>query len=398
MNKNIERLYQIGQKESRYILGLMSGTSLDGLDLAFCKIKGSGLQTQLQLLHFDTISYTETFKTAVRTVFAKKQIDFPYLALLNSHIADVLSKIILDFLQKHDIDVEDVDLIASHGQTVMHVPKHQHDYPEMRNATLQIGDGDHIAVTTGIITISDFRQKHVAAGGEGAPLAVYGDYILNQSRDKDVILLNIGGISNFTFIPKGQSFSGVFVSDTGPGNTLMDTWMKTHMNLDYDQDAQLSSTGQVHQGLLAQLKTNAFFTAPFPKSTGQEVFNLQTVETCIQALHQPDAIAHADVTATLTQLTVDTIAEAIRSAISTYPVDIYLSGGGAHNPLIISRLKAALPECHLGFSDDIGIPSDAKEAIIFAILANETVAGNPLTFSGNQDIPGVSMGKISFPW
>lgn len=397
MNKNIEQLYQIGQKESRYILGLMSGTSLDGLDLAFCKIRGSGLQTQLQPLHFNTIPYTETFKTAVRTVFAKKEIDFPYLTLLNTHIAEVHSKIILDFLQKHNIDIDKIDLIASHGQTVMHVPKHQHGYPEMNNATLQISDGDHIAVKTGIITLSDFRQKHVAAGGEGAPLAVYGDYILNQAKDKNVILLNIGGISNFTFIPKGHSFSGVFVSDTGPGNTLMDNWMRTHFNRDYDQDAQLSITGQVHHGLLAQLKSNAFFAAPFPKSTGQEVFNLQYVETCIHALRQYDAITHADVMATLTQLTVDTIAGAIQKAVSTYTVEIYLSGGGARNPLIVSSLKVALPECHIGVSDDIGIPSDAKEAIIFAILANETVAGDPHTFSENQSIPGVSMGKISFP-
>lgn len=397
MNPNISQLLAISQKESRNIIGLMSGTSLDGLDIAYCKITGTGIESKVNLIHFDTINYDDLFKNAVRQVFAKPYVDFQYLTILNRHIAKEHSKMILTFMEKYNIKKEDLDLIASHGQTVMHVTDYQNELTNITNATLQIGDGDQIAIETGTITLSDFRQKHIAAGGQGAPLAVYGDYILNKFKKQNVILLNIGGIANFTYIPRNQNFTAVYVTDTGPGNTLIDMWMRKYLNQPYDQDGAIAQSGQIHLKLLKQLKAHPFFKGAFPKSTGPEVFNLQFVEDIVHKLFLESHISHTDIVATLTQYTAETIALAIKNLTKTLRTKIIISGGGAHNTFLVSTIKSLLPHSTFGTSDEMDIPSDSKEAIIFAILANEAVAGNPNIFKGNRDIPAISMGKISFP-
>jgi anhydro-N-acetylmuramic acid kinase len=266
MNKNLQSLYQIAQKPSRKIIGLMSGTSMDGLDVALCEISGAGESTEVKLLDFDTIPYTEDIKEEIRQVFAKETINFPHLAMLNEWIGVLHANMILECLQKWNISPQDVDLIASHGQTVMHAPKILHGIEKFPNATLQIGDGDHIAVNTGIITIADFRQKHVAAGGEGAPLAVYGDYFIFGKKGENRIMLNMGGIANFTYLPANMNPEEVFVTDTGTGNTLLDAFTRTfYPDMAYDKDALLAKQGIVNQALLDALKQDEFFKNLFQK-------------------------------------------------------------------------------------------------------------------------------------
>lgn len=400
MNKNIEALYQIAQKETKRIIGLMSGTSLDGLDIALCEISGSGVNTNVKLAQFETISYSEEIKIEIRKVFAQKNIDFQHLALLNEWIGLLHASMINETLKKWNIPASDIDLIASHGQTVLHAPKFLHQQEKFPNATLQIGDGDHIAVKTGIITLSDFRQKHVAAGGEGAPLAVYGDYFLFGKEGENRIMLNIGGIANFTYLPAALKSEETFVTDTGTGNTLIDLFVKKYfLDKSYDKDAEIAKQGTVNQVLLENLKDNAFFKKGFPKTIGQELFNAEYVELALSKSNLADILA-PDLLATLTRFTAETIAEAIQFAIenSSYKIEdfkIYLSGGGANNPLIVQCLKELLP-CSFFKSNDLGINSDAKEAILFAVLANETVAGGDFKFNSVK-IPSVTMGKISFP-
>jgi len=400
MNKNIEALYQIAQKETKRIIGLMSGTSLDGLDIALCEISGSGVNTNVKLAQFETITYSEEIKTEIRKVFAQKNIDFQHLALLNEWIGLLHASMINETLEKWNIPASEIDLIASHGQTVLHAPKFLHQQEKFPNATLQIGDGDHIAVKTGIITLSDFRQKHVAAGGEGAPLAVYGDYFLFGKEGENRIMLNIGGIANFTYLPSDIKNEDTFVTDTGTGNTLIDLFVKKYfLDKSYDKDAEIAKQGTVNQILLDNLKDNAFFKKGFPKTIGQELFNAEYVELALSKSNLTN-ISAPDLLATLTRFTAETIAEAIQFAVknSSYKIEdfkIYLSGGGANNPLIVQWLKELLP-CSFFKSDDLGINSDAKEAILFAVLANETVAGGDFKFNSVK-IPSVTMGKISFP-
>lgn len=400
MNKNIESLYQLAQKPTRTIVGLMSGTSLDGLDVALCEISGAGTNTVVQLKEFITIPYSETVKNEIRKVFAKKTIDFQHLALLNEWIGLLHGNLVLDCLQRWKIPTTSVDLIASHGQTVMHAPKILHQRTEFPNATLQIGDGDHIAVRTGIITVSDFRQKHLAAGGEGAPLAVYGDYFLFGNENENRIMLNIGGIGNFTYLPKNQDPELVFVTDTGTGNTLLDAFTKLHYpELSYDKEAQIAQKGQINLRLLEVLKNHPFFKGPYPKTTGPELFNLDYVQKAIVE-SKTQELSVEDILATLTRFSAETIAEAILFVLKQNEAaedsTVYVSGGGLHNPLLMSYLQELLP-CTIKSTSELGIAGDAKEAILFAILANETVAGGNTNFGSVKGIPSVNMGKISFP-
>ncbi|QKZ11461.1 anhydro-N-acetylmuramic acid kinase [Spirosoma sp. KUDC1026] len=396
MNQQIKDLYTIAGKVDRRIIGLMSGTSLDGLDVALCRITGSGLATQIKLEQFQTVPYADRFKTAVRTIFAKKEIDFEQLCLLNPYIGRLHGQMILDCLRQWQIEPADIDIIASHGQTVYHAPKSQHQRDKFPNATLQIGDGDHVAVTTGIITLSDFRQKHVALGGEGAPLAVYGDYFVFSKAGENRLLLNIGGIGNFTYLPADQDASAVFTTDTGPGNTLLDAFAQRLLGTAYDKDGQLASQGTVNETVLDALKLNYFFGAPFPKTTGPEVFNVAYVETVLEKTGV--TLTDADLMRTLVQFSAETITEAIQRVIhpnETYHV--YLSGGGAHNPVLVAAIQQLLPDCHFGRTNDIGVSGDAKEAVLFAVLANETLAGSTTSFGERQGVPTAFMGKISFP-
>jgi anhydro-N-acetylmuramic acid kinase len=308
---------------------------------------------------------------------------------------------ILQCLQRWNISTNEVDIIASHGQTVMHAPKILHQQKKFPNATLQIGDGDHIAVKTGIITLSDFRQKHLAAGGEGAPLAVYGDYFIFGKKGENRIMLNMGGIANFTYLPSTMNPEEVFVTDTGTGNTLIDAFTRLYFpEKSYDKDAEIARQGAVNQALLEGLKADDFFKGAFPKTTGPELFSIDYVKKA-QAKSDTEHISVNDLLATLTRFSAETIAEAVNFTINntSYSINefnIYMSGGGMHNPLLVKWLKELL-SCNFLKTNDLGISGDAKEAVLFAILANETVSGGDSDFGSRRGIPSVSMGKISFP-
>lgn len=404
MNQNIDKLYKIAQKEERLIIGLMSGTSMDGLDVALCKFRGSGGDTEVSVLAFETVGFDEHIKEEIRKVFAKSTIDFQQLCVLNPWIGNLHAKMINDCLKKWNISAENVDLIASHGQTVFHAPKILHGLEKFPNATLQIGDGDHIAVCTGIITFSDFRQKHCAAGGEGAPLAAYGDYLIFSKRDENRILLNMGGIANFTYLAGNLDANEVFATDTGPGNTLIDAYVKKHFGLPYDADAKIANRGTINIELLNELKNDEFFVKPFPKTTGPELFNLEYL-TNAQEKSLTLELSHEDILATLSRFSAETIAEAILQFLKNSPLGqsngsgggIYGSGGGVHNPLIMRNLRELLPNFDFQKTDDLGISGDAKEAVLFATLANEAIAGGNTNFGSRKGVLSVSMGKISFP-
>jgi anhydro-N-acetylmuramic acid kinase len=397
MNPFLEKLYHIGSKPSRHIIGLMSGTSLDGLDVALCEITGAGTATQLVLQKFRTVAFDSFFKSEIRKVFAQRQIDFQHLCLLHPHIGQVHGHMIKHCLEEWNLKPSDIDLVASHGQTVFHAPKIQHGIAGYGNTTLQIGDGDHLALTTGIITLSDFRMRHIAAGGEGAPLAVYSDYFIFSNAGEDRILLNMGGIANFTYLAGDLDAGKVFTSDTGPGNTLLDATTRLFFpEKDYDEGGKLAFSGKVLPALLAALKDNDFFAAPFPKTTGPEVFNMDYLARA-QGLTSTQDARPPDLLRTLVQLSAETIASGIQSTIGNRTTHLYMSGGGMHNPVLVAALQTLLPNCIFGKTDELGIPGDAKEAVLFALLANEAIAGGTTSFGNRHKVPSVSMGKISWP-
>lgn len=400
MNRNLSSLFNVAHKKERTIIGLMSGTSVDGLDIALCKISGDGHATKVEVTAFETISYHADFKSEIKSVFSKKTVDFEKLCLLNPWIALQQAEMINTFLKNRNLVKEEIDLIASHGQTVYHAPKALHQQEKFGNATLQIGDGDHLAVATGIITISDFRQKHIAAGGEGAPLAVYGDYLIFSKKDEDRIMLNMGGIANYTYLPGSLDANKIFSTDTGPGNTMMDALMQQHYPAKYfDEDGLIARQGMVNEALLHALKDHPFFQQSFPKTTGPELFNLQYLQQANEkaAVHELNVF---DTMATLNLFSAQTIAEAIKKTMPQGSIyHLYASGGGMHNPVLMQHIKDLLPGVAVHLTTELGVHPDAKEALLFAVLANECIAGGNIQFSNElQGIPSVTMGKISFPW
>ena len=402
MNLHLARLHQLASQPSRRIIGLMSGTSLDGLDVALCRLEGHGPGTRLTLEHFQTVPYEEDTKHRIRQVFAHDTVSLEYLTLLNPWLGQLHARAVLACLAEWQIAPAEVDLIASHGQTIYHAPRHQHQRPDFNiNATLQIGDGDHVAVGTGIITLSDFRQKHVAAGGEGAPLAAYGDFLLLSSPDEERLLLNLGGIANFTYLPRaGGDAARAFSTDTGPGNTLLDATVRAHRPaLAFDEDGHLALAGRVHAGLLAELLAHPFFAAPLPKTTGPELFGPAYLAAA-QQRSATESLPLEDLLATLAELSAVGVARAVQLAFAgrPSPAAVYASGGGAHNPALLQALARHLPGPRFAVTDELGVPGDAKEAILFAVLANEAVAGTPVAIgAGRQRVPAVGMGKVSFP-
>ena len=238
----------------------------------------------------------------------------------------------------------------------------------------------------------------MAAGGDGAPLAIYGDYLLCAHATENRILLNIGGIANFTYIKADSRLDQVIATDTGPGNTLMDAYIRKNFDdLLFDKDGLIAQKGKINENLLAALKANSFFALPFPKSIGPELFNLEYIATA-QLNSNTNQISREDVVATLNRFTAETIAAGIMQCVdANTPFAIYKSGGGAHNTVLINHLIQLLPNAQIATSTKIGIQPDAKEAILFALLANECVAGTPL-YAGEKatKIP-ITMGKISFP-
>lgn len=397
MHPNIQHLYEIANKPSRKVIGLMSGTSLDGLDIALCTITGAGNTTKVSLDEFITVPYAPDLKEKLLTVFSKKTVSLEQLCVLNPWLALQHASMVNDALKQWGVDAVQVDLIASHGQTIYHAPKSLHPNDAYGPATLQIGDGDHIAVATGIITVSDFRQKHIAAGGEGAPLSLYGDYLLCAHETENRILLNIGGIANFTLLNAGGSLSQVFSSDTGPGNTLMDAYTRKYFEgLAYDKDGIIAKSGKINEPLLQSLKSDSFFNIAFPKTIGPELFNLEYIIQAQMALGA--MLSHEDVLATLNMFTAQTVSEAINKVIGDQLIyTMYVSGGGMHNRLLMEHLQQLLPSITIKSSMEIGILPDAKEAILFALLGNEAVAGTPLLAGGNATKVATTMGKISFP-
>jgi anhydro-N-acetylmuramic acid kinase len=398
MNPFLQRLAKMPEQSSRLILGLMSGTSLDGLDMALCRISEHGLQTKMELMHFETCSYTSQWREQLTKICAKSQVDSLELCLTNNHLAKWHATKIKAFLKKNNIDPKEVDLIASHGHTFFHAPYFFHQNNEFGHSTFQIADGDHIAHDTGIITIHDFRQKHVAAGGEGAPLALFGDFLLFAHKEKNRILLNIGGISNISHIPPGQDFSICFASDLGPGNSLMDRWMQhLNLNIHYDQDGEMAAKGEINTQLLSCLKEHSFFGLPLPKTTGPETFNFSFISDAIEKCDLKE-ISDESVMATLNRFTAECIYDAISPLLQVANSELIVSGGGVFNKTLMKNISALLGEkAKLIYSDDFSVPAEAKEAILFALLANEMVCGSDAFRSNNTKAPGINMGKISLP-
>ena len=374
----MQSFHQLLQKTTKKVIGLMSGTSVDGVDAALVEIQGHGLETQVELLGFHSHPFETEVRDRIFDLFQPVTSRIDEICQMNFLIGEVFADAALSVIREAGLAVEEVDLIGSHGQTVYHLPPQ----PEGQYipSTLQLGEPAVIAHRTGIPTIANFRVADLAAGGQGAPLVPYVDFLLFRQADRTVTLQNIGGISNVTLIPAGAAASDVLASDTGPGNMIIDSVMEilTDGEERYDDAGQFAAQGSVCGSLLEEWLRHPFISAYPPKTTGREAFGRQFANQAIQQAKDQN-VGQADLVATLTTFTAQSIFDYYRRFLfSHYSVDeIYISGGGSHNLTLMGHLETLFQPIPLLPIDSIGFSSDAKEAIAFAVLANEAVHGHP---------------------
>ena len=356
----------------------MSGTSLDGIDAALVEIFGAGRQTRIALRHFITLPFDSSVQQELLRIASGSPVPSKLVSHLNFLIGTLYAETIFKLCEEAHVKISQIDLIGSHGQTVFHQSEPDPFCGRTLASTLQIGEASIIAEQTGVTTICDFRPRDMAAGGKGAPLIPYVDYLLFRHRRHGRILLNIGGIANVTVLPAAAPLEKITAFDTGPGNMVIDGLVRrmTHNEMAFDRDGEMARSGKIIVTLLEKLIRHPYFSLPPPKTAGREQFGMGFLE---ELLGIGNHFCSEDLICTATELTVKTIAKAVDPFISQESsiCQLIVSGGGTRNSYLMQRLKSVLPQLTVLSSDELGIPSHAKEAIGFAILANETLHFNP---------------------
>jgi len=372
----------------RYI-GLMSGTSADGIDLALVEFDDSQQQQANGALLIASYyqAYDHDTQDKIMSLYNASDHEIDRAGSLNIELAEQFAHAIKQFLQQENLTTAAITAIGCHGQTIRHRPvKSQYT---SRPFTLQIGCLQTLALLTGIRVVGDFRSKDIALGGQGAPLVPAFHQAIFGATDQDVFVVNIGGIANITFLPKNAPLNTIGF-DTGPGNALMDYWFAQHQSGPYDVQGQWASSGRFCPDLLRLMLTDPYFTQPAPKSTGREYFNGQWLVKFTDKC----TLAPADIQATLTVLTAETIAQEINQ-LSTKSA-VYFCGGGIKNKLLLSELNQRLNGHFIVNTDEKNINSDALEAMAFAWLAlafDKNIVGNipAVTGASKQVVLGISV-------
>lgn len=404
MVPNMQKLIDLSKKDTRIVAGLMSGTSVDGIDVAIVKISGNGEDTSLDVLAFEEISYPEGFKDFVLKNSRVETANIEDICTLNFLIPQFYADAINQTMKNAGLKIMDLDLIGSHGQTIHHLPNRQQFFGKDVASTLQIGSGSVLAKLTGIPVVSKFRDGDMAIGGQGAPLVPYFDYIMFKHPKTSRALLNIGGISNLTYLQAGCTAGEVMAFDCGPGNMLIDALMKRFYGKEYDDGGKVAYSGNFNDRLSEYLfEIDTYVKQKPPKSTGREYYGEKFIDEHI--LRFPD-IPKEDIIHTISEYTAHAVYynfilmdEESVYASSTPLEELYVSGGGAKNPFIMEKLEEFFgDDVKIETTDKLGVDADQKEAVCFAVLANEFISGN------STNVPSVtgatkltSLGELALP-
>jgi anhydro-N-acetylmuramic acid kinase len=361
----LARLLALRAQPSRLVLGLLSGTSADGTDAALCEIDGAGEATELHVLAFATVPFERALR---ERIFGLHLAPNGELADVDVLLGEAFAEAAVEVCRIAGVKLADVDLIGSHGQTAVHHPRSAGGL----GATLQIGQAAVIAERTGRPVVSDFRVRDVAAGGEGAPLVPLVDHILFRKAGQRRALQNIGGIANVTLV--GAELGDLVAFDNAPGNMPLDAVARAASGGQeaYDVDGRRAARGAIDRALLAELQQHPFLALPPPKSTGRELFGRDFVGPLLARFED----RKDDLLATLTRFSAEAIARSYRDFLPAAPTEIYVSGGGALNLTLMHHLADLLAPAPVATTDALGIDPKAKEAIAFAVLANETLFGH----------------------
>ena len=383
---------ELWSKPSRLVVGLMSGTSADGIDAVLTRISGSGLSTKAEQLGFYFLPFDPDTRRAILTICGGESGGAKEVCLLGTHLGRLYAQAVRELLKT--TGTEKVDLIGCHGQTVYHIPEETEYLNTTIRGTLQIGDPSYLAEEFRCPVVSDFRIRDMAAGGLGAPLVPYTEFLLYRSETEDVALQNIGGIGNVTLLPAGCALEEVTAFDTGPGNMVMDALVMklTGGKMGYDDGGRLAASGTVIPALLEWMLQDPYLDRQPPKTTGREYYGADYVEKLLAFGDYP----LADILATATAFTARSIALSLERFADRMPRRLVIGGGGSRNPTLLGFLREALPEVLVQTQEDLGLDSDAKEAVAFAILANDALFGicnNAPSATGAKH--GVVMGRIN---
>lgn len=395
----IEKLFELKVKEEKIGLGIMSGTSLDGVSIVIAKLKGNWINTKFKILYHKTFEYDNEIRRLILKSTNPKTGNVKRICQLNYVLGMIFAEKALEAMDEVGLSRGDVDFIASHGQTIYHNPKIEDIYGYKTRSTLQIGEPSIIAYKTKIITIADFRHKDVAAGGNGAPISAYADYIIFRSIDICRAIQNIGGIANVTYIPRNAEIKDVIAFDTGPGNMIIDAIVRemSHGKLNMDLNGEIAAKGKVNEVLLNYMMKHPYLKKKPPKTTGREEFGESYVKKIIGKAREMN-LKWEDIIATATYYTAKTITESYIKYLPEKPDEIIIGGGGSRNRVLMEMIKELNPKTKISLHEDYGIPSQAKEPLVMVILANETISGFPNNVpSATGALERVVMGKIILP-
>lgn len=391
-------------KEKRLVVGMMSGTSVDGVDAALVEISGQDTNPTVKLLAFENKPFPEQVREKIFDLFKAETATVDKVGYMNFLLGELYAKAALSIIEKGGYRPEDIDAVGSHGQTIWHEPQFADPDGIPIHYTVQIGEGSVIAQRTGIPTVSDFRVADMAEGGQGAPLVPFTEYLLYCRPDETILLQNIGGIGNMTVMPAAAKAEEVFAFDTGPGNMIIDAVVSavTEGKETYDAGGARGARGTVCQELLSLLQQDAYYTQALPKTTGRERFGVQYTQNILK-WQRAHGLSDDDLVATVTDLTAWTIVDAYeRYVLPKHKAsELIVGGGGSYNTTLMGFLaKRMAPHgVKVCIQEDLGFSSDAKEAVAFALLADHAIRGIPNTLpSVTGARQEVIMGKISLPW
>lgn len=394
----MKKLFELANKEVKYVIGLMSGTSLDGVDVALVEIRNNWIDTRINLLGFIEYPLPEGLKSLILKNSARESSNVEDISQLNFLIPQIYAEAINMLCKEINFDQEKIDLIGSHGQTIQHLPNSVDYFGHKVSSTLQIGDPSVLAKLTGKITVGDFRPSDVALGGQGAPLVPYFDFLLFHSNEKNRGLLNIGGISNITILHKEMGQNNVLAFDAGPGNMMIDILMKRFFDKEFDENGDIANSGKLNEDLLIALITkDNFIESEPPKSTGREYYGM---EFLVSFFDEFKDVPSEDWLHTITKFTAYAVYRNYEKYVEkeTQLDELFISGGGAKNKFLYQSLAQYFENVEVKVIDEIGVSSDAKEAICFAVLANETISGNPSNIPRTTGASRATiLGKICLP-
>lgn len=373
-------------------LSMMSGTSLDGIDVLLGEIEGHGESTRLKVLHTKTYTYDDKLLVKIKEAIDLKTSTSKSLCSLNFELAQAYSQCVFAFCDEFNIDMKKIDFLASHGQTIYHITETDDDYLQ---SSLQLGDGSVLANLTGIPVVSNFRMADIARGGHGAPLVPYANYILFSSEKQNRILQNIGGIANLTYLKKGASLDDVIAFDNGPGNMMIDYAMQRLYQKDYDANGDVAKSANLIKAMFEDVINQPYFHQSPPKTTGRELFGKTY---CDELLKRYASFDKADIICTLTHITAFSIADSYLKFCDGFDLNdpIIISGGGAHNNTLIELIAFYSGSTSVYCLEEFGYDSDYLETLAFMILGNETLLGNPSNVpSATGAADYVVLGQIS---